>query len=207
MKLNWMLVTMAGLMSCAGQAPWMPLTKTTNSPQLTLVWVGRGECERLENGAWVRRPELDYDFSVEQRRFGEHWESVKSMRRRHPGYDGVAGPRSQTMFFVLDFAAPDAQQKVAAQLTATIGNGTGTTDPEFRHAELNFMAAGVSGMAPFDRYRITQTYDYEGGALTELVELNKGTEPWVRNRERATLFAAQHFTGAPTRRQEAQRAQ
>ena len=49
-----------------------------------------------------------------------------------------------------------------AVLTATIENGTGTTDRELRAAELNFLAAGVSSMAPFDRYRITQRYDYKG---------------------------------------------
>jgi len=55
-------------------------------------------------------------------------------------------------------------------------------------------------MAPFDRYRIRQRYDYEAGQLTETVELNKGEAPWVRNREVATLFAARRFDGAPTRR-------
>jgi hypothetical protein len=60
------------------------------------------------------------------------------------------------------------------------------------------MAAGVSGFAPFDRYVITQNYDYEAGRLTELVELNKGSTPWVRNKEQATLFAAHQFPFAPT---------
>jgi hypothetical protein len=185
---------------CATSTPWIPLSAEQQPPgEATLVWVGRGECERLENGAWVHRPEFDYEFSVEQHRLGDHWESVKSMRRRHPGYDGSAGPRTQTYFFLLQYAAP-ANGKVDATLTATIGNGTGTTDPEFRKAQLDFLASGVSSMAPFDRYRITQQYDYEAGQLTELVELNKGDQPWVRNREVATLFAAQKFAGPPTTR-------
>ncbi len=194
-----MLLSLTTLSGCATAPGWVPLTSTPPPlAEVTLVWVGRGECERLENGAWVRRPEFDYEFSVEQRRMGDHWESVKSMRRRHPDYDGSAGERTQTYFFRLQFDPADEAQRVKATLTATIGNGTGATDREYRSAELNFLAAGVSSFAPFDRYRITQQYDYEGGKLTELVELNKGTTPWVRNREQATLFAANRFSKPPT---------
>ena len=186
-----MLLTLTG---CATATPWIPLSAAKpGEPELTLVWVGRGECERLENGVWVRREELDYDFSVEQRRMGQRWESVKSMRRRHPDYDGIAGPRTQTYFFALEFSAGGAMK-----VTTTLGDGTGKTDAEFRKAELQFAAAGVSSMAPYDRYRITQTYDYEAGQLRELVELNKGETSWVRNREVATLFAARKFERAPT---------
>jgi hypothetical protein len=190
-----LLLALAG---CAPGSAQLPLLSTpTTAPELTLVWVGRGECERFENGAWVRRPEFDYDFSVEQRRDGAQWNSVKSMRRRHPDYDGSAGERSQTYFFKLDFAPPDAQAKVAATVATSLGDGTGVTDREFRSAVLDFKA-NVSRFAPFDRYRITQRYDYEGGQLTELVELNKGQNAWVRNREVAQLFAQRSFATAPT---------
>ena len=186
---------------CGGSTPWRPLTPQPDPPpELTLVWVGRGECERLEDGAWVRVPELDYDFSVEQRRLGDRWSSVKSMRRRHPAYDGVAGERDQTYYFELNFGPVGVDGQVQAELRSTLGRGRGVTDREFREAQLDFLAEGVSSMAPFDRYRIRQRYDYEAGQLTETVELNKGDAPWVRNREVATLFAARRFDGAPTRR-------
>lgn len=190
-----LLLTLTG---CAAARTDLALLQApAGTPELTLVWVGRGECERFEGGAWVRRPEFDYDFSVEQRRDGAQWNSVKSMRRRHPDYDGSAGERSQTYFFKLDFAPPDAAAKVAATVATSLGDGTGVTDREFRAAVLDFKA-NVSGFAPFDRYRITQRYDYEGGQLTELVELNKGEQPWVRNREVAQLFAQRSFPAAPT---------
>lgn len=195
------LLLTVGATACAGSTPWVPLTPQPDPPpELTLVWVGRGECERLEGGAWVRVPELDYDFSVEQRRHGDRWSSVKSMRRRHPTYDGEAGERAQTYFFELAIGPVGADGKVQTQLRSSLGQGQGVTDPEFREAELEFLAEGVSSMAPFDRYRIRQRYDYEAGQLTETVELNKGEAPWVRNREVATLFAARRFEGAPTRR-------
>lgn len=195
-----MSLPLLSLLCCASSSPWVPLSSAPQAEsEMTFVWVGRGECERLEDGAWVRHPELDYEFSVEQHRMGDHWESVKSMRRRHPAYDGSAGPRTQTYFFLLAFEDADASQ-VNVNLTSSLGNGSGTTDREFRSAELNFNAAGVSSFAPFDRYRITQRYDYEGGSLTELVELNKGDAPWVRNHEKATLYAAHRFADAPTKR-------
>ncbi len=166
-------------------------------PVLTLVWVGRGEAERLEGGTWKRIPEFDYDFTVEQRRHAGHWESVKSLRRRHPGYDGSAGAREQTMFFRLDYTGADAQGRVSSTIRSSLGDGTGHTDPEFREAVLE-MRADVSRFAPFNRYRISQVYAYERGALEETVELLDGETPWVRNTEKATLFAPHQFTGAPT---------
>jgi hypothetical protein len=195
----WSLVAVVWLLSgCGSVAAWVPLEAQPAPADLTLVWVGRGECERMENGAWVRRPEYDYDFSVEQRRGAGRWDSVKSMRRLHPGYDGLAGERTQTYFFRQEFGAPDASGKVAGALRSTLGTGTVMADAEFRKAELEFLAANVSTMAPYDRYRITQRYDYEGGQLEEVVELNKGQQPWVRNREKALLFAARRFEGPPT---------
>ncbi|WP_257456276.1 hypothetical protein [Archangium lipolyticum] len=168
-------------------------------PDLVLVWVGHGEAERLEGGTWKRAPAFDYEFSVEQRRFGDHWESVKHLHRRHPGYDGSAGPRDQTMFFRLDFTP--AANGVHATIQSTLGQGQGESDREFREARLE-MHPEISSMAPFNLYRITQHYAYESATLTETVELVKrtgGTEtPWVRNQETATLFATHRFDAAPT---------
>lgn len=173
----------------------MSLTAETATPLVTLVWVGRGATERFEDGVWRRRPEFDYEFSVEQRRFSDHWDSVKTMRRRHPAYNGSAGPRIQTYLFRLDLAA--TADGAAYQVTSTIGDGAGRGDREFREAVLD-LRADVSWFAPFDRYRITQHYQYEQGRLTELVELNDGASPWVRNHEEATLFSASMFPAPPT---------
>ncbi|NVJ00745.1 hypothetical protein HV824_21860 [Myxococcus sp. AM009] len=175
-----------------------PLEATPGpAPVLTLVWVGRGEAERLEDGAWKRVPQFDYDFTVEQRRYAHHWESVKSLRRRHPDYDGSAGPREQTMFFRLEFTTPGGDGRVASTVRSSLGEGTGHTDIEFRRAVLE-LRPDLSRFAPFDRYRITQTYAYERGALEETVMLLDGEKPWVRNTEKAALFAPHIFSAAPT---------
>jgi len=185
---------------CAARDP-VPVAApgATPEPTLVLVWVGRGEAERLEKGAWVRVPEFDYDFSVEQRRWPDRWESVKSLRRRHPAYDGSAGPRAQTYFFTVTYGAARPNGEVPMHIESTLGAGDGVTDVEFRRTRLE-LRADVSSMAPFDRYRLAQTYAYEAGALEETVALDDGDRPWVRNHERARLFATRSWDGPPTRR-------
>lgn len=191
------------LLSCASgpSAPaWAP-RPAADEPLVTLVWVGRGEAERIVDGRWRRTPAFDYDFTVEQVRFRGRWRSVKSLRRLHPDYDGSAGPRAQTYFFEIEYAAPD-EDRVTGQITSTLGPGTVATDPDFRRATME-LRPDISAFAPFDTYRITQSYGYEDGTLTETVELldhEDGREvPWVRNRERARLFAAHRFAEPPTR--------
>jgi len=174
------------------------------APDLTLIWLGRGEATRLEGGQWKRSPEFDYEFSVVQRRYGERWESVKELHRRHPGYDGSAGPRDQTYTFEIAWAPPTAEGVVRGKIWSTLGDGSLDTDREFRRGKIE-IAADISSMAPFDTYRITQDYQYEQGRLVELVELvKKGTggpeKEWVRNQEHAELFGARQFEAPPTRR-------
>ena len=192
------LTLVASSVACSHAPEVVPLSASSPpEPTLVLVWVGRGETERFERGAWVKAPSFDYDFSVEQRRDPDHWHSVKSLRRRHPDYDGSAGPRAQTYFFDVQLGA--AGGDVPLGIASTLGDGSGRSDPEFRHAVLD-LKANVSSFAPFDAYRITQSYLYEEGRLDEVVELNDHGAPWVRIHESARLFAAQKFTEAPTRR-------
>lgn len=193
---RWLAVLV--LAGCSGPVHGvLPTTEGPGAtPDLVLVWVGRGAAERMSAGTWQRVPEFDYEFSVEQRRFADHWESVKHLVRRHPGYDGSAGPREQTMFFRLSLGAREGQA-VPVTIASSLGDGAGHTDPEFRVAELT-MHPSVSRFAPFDTYRITQSYLYESGSLVELVELNQGATPWVRNKEEAGLFAKHAFAQAPT---------
>ncbi|MDP3232787.1 MAG: hypothetical protein Q8N26_08425 [Myxococcales bacterium] len=197
MSLRSFLLPLFLFAACAPARAWVP-TPPAQHPEVTLVWLGTGECERFVDGQWVRSPQFDYDFSVEQRRSKDRWDSVKSLRRRHPDYDGSAGERTVTWFFQADLKAVDAA-RVPVEFTTSLGAGHGTTDPQFRRASME-LKANVSSMAPFDRYRITQHYRYEDGQLDETVSLDKGDQPWVRNVERATLFARHTFAEPPTAR-------
>lgn len=203
---RWAVLSLA-LFAASGCKPARPAKTPTGlslagenseQPLATLVWVGHGRAERLEGGTWRRVPQFDYEFSVEQRRFADRWESTKTMRRRHPEYDGSAGPRLQSYLFQLRLGPGADGATVAYDITSSLGKGTGRGDREFRGAVLE-IDADTSVFAPFDRYRITQQYQYEAGKLVELVELNDGASPWVRNHEEALLYSATSFPEPPTR--------
>ncbi|HRE91044.1 MAG TPA: hypothetical protein PK095_18120 [Myxococcota bacterium] len=178
----------------------LPVVDEVDEPEAVLVWVGRGEAERLEGGVWVRDPRFDYEFSVEQRRYAGRWRSFKTMRRQHPGYDGSAGPREQVLWFAIDYQAAAAGagsgDALRGEVRSRLGTGEVVSDPGFRRATV-VIRPEISSQAPFDTFRITQHYRYEEGLLDELVELVKrgdGEErPWVRNRERARLFVPGPF--------------
>lgn len=173
------------------------------TPALTLVWHGRGEAYRMRSGSWERTPPFDYDFTVVQRRYGQNWQSTKTMQRRHPAYDGSAGPRAQTYHFAINYVDGES----AFAIESTLGNGHGTTDSEFREASM-VIPAEISKYAPFNAYTIDQHYDYAGGELRETVTLVKQNEqrvtPWAKVEERATLFAPTEFASPPTRMRAAQ---
>jgi hypothetical protein len=192
---------MAALTGCAPSAPRAFPTRVGPPavPETTLVWVGTGEAERYVDGEWRRAPEFDYEFSVEQRRYAGQWQSIKSLRRRHPAYDGSAGPREETWFFNLELQA-EQQGQLPVVVVSSLGDGQGRMDSQFRAATLE-MKPEISSLAPFNTYLIEQRYLYEEGSLEETVSLTKreagGDAPIVRNRERARLFAPQSFSGVP----------
>lgn len=168
---------------------------------VTLVWVGQGRSYVFKEGTYVRDETNDYAFEVIQRRYGNRWESIKNMHRIHPDYDGKAGPREQTMFFRIDFSRDG--DSVISQVRSSLGNGAGHSDPEFRDQCLQFSADGISTLAPYNTYRITQQYLYEAGELLETVELFKrkdGEEvPFAKVEETAVIFRPAKLDSAPTR--------
>ena len=198
-----LLAPAAAITGCAAGAPRAFPTRVgpPAAPELTLVWVGTGEAERYLEGEWRRAPEFDYEFSVEQRRYAGQWQSIKSLRRRHPAYDGSAGPREETWFFNLDLQ-PEGEGQLPVLIGSSLGDGEGRMDAQFRTATLE-LKPDISSFAPFNTYVIEQRYLYEEGRLEETVSLTKreasGDSPFVRNRERAKLFAPQSFGGVPGR--------
>lgn len=184
---------------CAAQGPALPsnlpIADAPFAPAATsFVWVGTGRASVNVDGQWRRAPSQDYEFSVTQRRYDGHWESIKTQHRRHPAYDGSAGPRDQAHYFRADFAdtAPGAARDF--RLSTSFGDGEGKIDPAFTDGRMTFAARGISRFAPFDRYRIAQSYRYREGRLLETVELlrrgDATADPvFMRFEEEATLFA------------------
>jgi hypothetical protein len=197
----------AGLaLASSGKPGSLPLSEAPfPTPKATLVWVGTGTAHVFAGGQWQRAPAQDYEFSVTQRRYAQHWESVKVQHRRHPAYDGSAGLRDQVHYFRVDYPAATGAASVSARLASSLGDGQGQIDGAFRDGTLEFAARGVSMFAPFNHYRISQQYRYEDGTLTEQVELFKrgnssggaADAPFMKFEERATLMAPQRMNGAP----------
>ncbi|MFN8355640.1 MAG: hypothetical protein U0Y10_14380 [Spirosomataceae bacterium] len=167
----------------------------------TIIWNGVSKAYRYENGQWLRDESYDYQFDVVQKRYENHWKSVKSLHRIHPNYDGKAGERDQTMYF--DVAYKNLMGgNVQAAINSSLGNGMGTTDLEFRQSKLTVYVPNASKFMPYNKFNITQHYDYEKGVLTETVELIKekdGKEtPFMKNEETALIFIKSKLDKAPT---------
>ncbi|MEZ5107284.1 MAG: hypothetical protein R2757_22455 [Draconibacterium sp.] len=167
----------------------------------TIIWNGISKAYRYENGQWLRAANYDYQFNVVQKRYDNHWKSVKSLNRIHPDYDGKAGNRDQTMYFEVAYKNL-IDGKVQAIINSSLGNGTGTTDTEFRKSVLTMYVPNASKFMPYNKFRITQNYNYEEGVLTETVELIKekdGKEtPFMKNEETALIFVNSKLDKAPT---------
>jgi hypothetical protein len=166
----------------------------------TIIWNGYSKAFVYQNDSWVRAETFDYYFDVIQKRYNKEWKSVKSLHRIHPDYNGKAGQRDQTMYFGLEYSKGNSG--VNSIINSNLGDGTGTTDSEFRNAELEIKLKDANMFMPYNKIRIRQKYDYENGKLTEIVELLKeknGKEtPFMKNEEEAYFYIKGKLSNAPT---------
>lgn len=186
-----------------GQKTVIPLSSTVElDDTYTIIWNGISKAYRYKNGSWNRDESYDYQFNVVQKRYENHWKSIKTLHRIHPDYDGKAGERDQTMYFEVVYKTLK-EQKVQSEILASIGNGTGTSDTEFRVSELTMYVPNPSRFLPYNKFRISQNYNYEQGILTETVELileKDGKEtPFMKNEETALIFIQSKLDRAPTK--------
>jgi hypothetical protein len=195
-----LLISLAGCSSTNDLI--IPLTEKLNADDTyTIIWNGTSEAYRYVNGQWQRAENYDYQFSVLQKRYKNQWKSVKDMHRLHPAYDGKAGARNQTMYFELNYAAAE-NGNLNTTIASSLGQGTGTSDKEFREQVINIDLKDASSFMPYNKIRITQHYNYEQGLLTETVELiklNDGKEtPFMKNEEKAYFYLKGKLDKAPT---------
>lgn len=186
-----------------GQKTVIPLSNTVElDDTYTIIWNGISKAYRYKDGNWNRDESYDYQFNVVQKRYENHWKSVKTLHRIHPDYDGKAGDRDQTMYFEVIYKTLK-EQKVQSEILASIGNGTGTSDTEFRVSELTMYVPNPSRFLPYNKFRISQNYNYEQGTLTETVELilekNGKETPFMKNEETALIFIQSKLDRAPTK--------
>lgn len=174
----------------------------------TIIWNGYSKAFVYKDGTWIRAATFDYYFDVIQKRYEKEWQSVKSLHRIHPEYNGKAGSRDQTMYFAVNYQ-DIINNTVNGSINSSLGNGILTTDNEFRNSTIDIDVKDVSMFTPYNKIRITQQYDYENGKLTETVLLLKtknGEEtPFMKNEEEAYFYIKGKLFNAPTRFENQQR--
>jgi hypothetical protein len=192
-----------GLVGCStAQKNVIPFNnKAVVEDTYTIIWNGTSEAYRYTDGKWSRAENYDYQFNVTQKRYGNTWKSVKSLHRLHPDYDGKAGDRDQTMYFEVAYKNL-RENKVLSVISSSLGDGAGTTDKEFRQSQLVLYVKNPSSFMPFNKFRISQKYNYEEGILTETVELLKEKNgkdiPFMKNEEKAYFYTKGKLKEAPT---------
>lgn len=167
----------------------------------TIIWNGYSKAFMYKDEKWQRAETFDYYFDVIQKRYDKNWKSVKSLHRIHPDYNGKAGQRDQTMYFEVRYNSKQGGV-VNADLFSSLGNGSLTTDKEFRNSEMELKIRDANMFMPYNKIRITQHYDYENGKLMETVLLikEKGDKeiPFMKNEEEAFFYIKGKLDKAPT---------
>src|ERR1039457_6343189 len=113
------------------------------------------------------------------------------MHRRHPRYDGLAGPRDQTLYFFVRMSpAPDGGYDLVAE--GSLGRGSGHETAGGGGLGLELGSAPEGGFVPCDRLRIGQERPAVEGRVQESVELlskGKGREvPFMKMEEEGLVY-------------------
>jgi hypothetical protein len=179
------------LAACTSLQTSLPLTDQPPQPPLSSsVFAGHAQAARFVAGSWQPLPEHDYDFIVMERRFAERWEAVKEIHRRHPRYDGGAGPRDQTLYFTVR-TSTTADGGLDLAVEGSLGTGKGHMGPE-GGLIIELTAADRGWFVPFDTVRISQSRQEAAGRLAETVELfsrRNGEEvPFMRMTEEGIVY-------------------
>lgn len=179
------------LAGCTSLQTSLPLTDQPPQPSLSSrVFAGHAKAARFVAGSWLPAPEHDYDFIVLERRFADRWETVKEIHRRHPRYDGSAGPRDQTLYFTVR-TSPSADGGLDLTVEGSLGSGKGHEAPG-GGAVIELAAAARGWFVPFDTVRISQDREGTSGRLAEsvvLFSLRDGKEiPFMRMAEEGLVY-------------------
>jgi len=191
-ELRYLLfITIFPLAACASLSTPLPLTEVPPPAALSSrVFVGYAWASHFANGNWTQVSEYNYEFLVLERRFNDRWEVIKEIHRRHPRYDGRAGPRDQTLYFVVR-TSPAVDGGFDLAVEGTLGAGKGHEAPG-GGLVLELVPAERGWFVPFDTIRIRQSRETTYGRLEEVVELfsrRGGKEiPFMRMREEGIVY-------------------
>jgi hypothetical protein len=192
-RLRYLLSVLAfSLVACSSLHTPLPLTDVPSpaAPSST-VFVGDARAFHFADGGWVPVPEYDYEFLMLERRYADRWEAIKESHRRHPRYDGRAGPRDDTLYFSVR-TSPAADGGLNLAIEGTLGTGKGHEEPGGGGLVLELATAQRGWFVPFDTIRIRQTREAASGRFKEVVELfsrREGREvPFMRMQEEGIIY-------------------
>ncbi len=182
------------LLGCATHSALPKEVGPPPAPASSVVMTGFAHAYRFSKGSWVAAPGYDYDYTVLERRYPDHWDVVKEIHRRNPHYDGLAGPRDQTLAFTVH-TKPASRGGEDLTVESTLGTGSGHVDAgerDFR-MEMEYPKKGLKGLfIPFDHVRISQRRPRAEGQVAETVELfsrKKGVEkPFMKMEEEGVVY-------------------
>lgn len=192
-RLRFFLLLVAfPLFGCSSLHLPLPLTDLLPPSALSsTVLVGYARAFRFADGNWVPVPEYNYEFLVLERRFANHWEAIKEIHRRDPRYDGRAGPRDQTLYFLVR-TSPAADGGLDLAVEGTLGIGKGHEEPGCGGLVIELASAERGWFVPFDTIRIRQARGTTRGQVEEVVELfsrREGREiPFMRMQEEGIVY-------------------
>ncbi len=187
-----LLAFAAFLAGCSSTRSPLPLTDSPPPvPSSSSVFAGHARAFRFADGIWVAAPDYDYEFLVLERRFSDHWEAVKEIHRRHPKYDGRAGPRDQSIYFLVR-KSPAADGGYDLVVESSLGRGTGHEKTGGAGLLLELSSDQKGWFVPFDTIRILQDRPAVDGRIKETVELlskEKGREvPFMKMEEEGLVY-------------------
>ena len=177
--------------ACSSLRTPLPLIDGPPLPALSSsVFVGTAQAFRFAEANWVRVPTHDYEFLVLERRYADRWEVIKEIRHCHSRYDGRAGPRDQTVYFLVR-TSPAADGGLDLAVEGTLGAGKGHEGAE-SGLVIEIASAEKGWFVPFDTIRIRQTRGTAKGRLEEVVELvsrKDGREiPFMKMQEEGIVY-------------------
>lgn len=179
------------LLGCGSTTSPIPLISgPAPEPLSSSVFAGRAQAYHFAKGVWNEAPAYDYEFLVFERRYEGRWDVVKEIHRRDPRYDGRAGPRDQTLHFIVH-TTPAAGGGQDLVVHSNLGSGKGHVDAGRDGFEIEMAAAQKGLFVPFDTIRIRQRPSSEGH-LEETVELfsrRDGVErPYMKIEEQGLVY-------------------
>jgi hypothetical protein len=179
------------LVACSSLRTALPLTEGPPPPApSSSVFAGYAQAFRFADTNWVRAPGYDYEFLVWERRYADRREVIKEIYYRDPRYDGRAGRRNQTLYFLVQ-TSPAADGGLDLAVKGTLGAGKGHEDAEGRLV-IEMVSAERGWFVPFDTIRIRQTRGATKGRLEEVVELfsiRHGREfPFMKMKEEGIIY-------------------